>query len=204
MRSFVMHTENNPDFKNVWQLAHNWAGDDPNKTNTSEISAIWKGYRIFLDDSFFSEIFDFFHYLKFLQCLRKNKFDKNHLSKLCVKRNEVINWCNDVVLLDPPSWRLQKKSSSTENLSDEDDENVNNGWYDKITERRREKVVCIELAKQLWVKHPGLSYKEMHEHPTMKQLGYSSTFSPKPFKNLVRSVASEPAQMSGQRPKSTE
>ena len=26
------------DFKSVWQLAHNWAGDDPNKTDVKEVS----------------------------------------------------------------------------------------------------------------------------------------------------------------------
>lgn len=78
---------------------------------------------------------------------------------------------------------------------DPDDEN--NNWYEKITERRKQRVVCIELAKQLWEINPNLSYEEMQKHPTMQQLGYSSTFSSKSFKNLVRIVASESAQLPG-------
>lgn len=67
-----------------------------------EISTRWKGYRIFLDNSFLSTIFDIYHDLKFIQCLRKSKFDKDYLCNLYVKRNEVIKWCNEVILLDPP------------------------------------------------------------------------------------------------------
>ena len=33
-----MHVENSPDFKTVWQLAHNWIGADLDETNSSAIS----------------------------------------------------------------------------------------------------------------------------------------------------------------------
>lgn len=66
-----MHVENNPDFKSIWQLAHNWAGEKLDQTDptaispelrlaidrliraigSKEISARWKGHRIFFDDS---------------------------------------------------------------------------------------------------------------------------------------------------------
>lgn len=73
-----------------------------------------------------------------------------------------------------------------------------------MSERRRQRVVCIELAKQLWEINPNLSYEEMQNHPIMQQFGYSSTFSSKPFKNLVRIVASESAQLPGAPTKSKE
>ncbi len=97
-----------------------------------------------------------------------NKFNKHYLDSLYVERNEIIKLCANDPNRDPPPCWSPKELSSTDNAPDEDPDNENNGWYDKITKRRREKVVCIELAKQLWVKYPGLSYKEMHEHPTMK------------------------------------
>ncbi|PTQ85111.1 hypothetical protein [Nitrosomonas ureae] len=152
-----------------------------------------------MDNSFLSSIFDLYHTVKFYQCFRKNKFDKAYLDSLYIKRNEVLSWCKNVIYLDPPPcWVLKTISSNddiTAEVEDTDDEN--NGWYDKITKRRRQRIVCIELAKQLWEQYPGISYEEMHRHPTMEQLGYSSTFSFKSFKNLVRSVASEPAQLPG-------
>ncbi|ALQ51146.1 hypothetical protein [Nitrosomonas ureae] len=214
-----MHIENSPDFKTVWQLAHNWIGADLDKTNSNaispelktaihrlmqamssmEITGRWKGFRIFMDNSFLSSIFDLYHTVKFYQCFRKNKFDKAYLDSFYIKRNEVLSWCKNVIYLDPPPcWVLKTISSNddiTAEVEDTDDEN--NGWYDKISKRRRQRIVCIELAKQLWEQYPGISYEEMHRHPTMEQLGYSSTFSFKSFKNLVRSVASEPAQLPG-------
>lgn len=221
--NFSMHTENNPDFETVWQLAHNWIGAEPNKTDTNnisselriaihrlmhamycrEITTRWKGYRIFLDNSFFSIIFDFYHDLKFIQCLRKSKFDKTYLNKLYVKRNEVIKWCNEVILLDPPScWATKDLSSIVHSVNEKEDSDTS--WYDKLTELRRRKVICIGLAEQLWQKNPDLTYKEMHEHEIMKDLGYSSKFNFKNFKTLVRPVASVPAKLPGSPLKSEE
>ena len=33
-----MHVENNPDFKTVWQLAHDWAGEKSDQTDPNAIS----------------------------------------------------------------------------------------------------------------------------------------------------------------------
>ena len=110
------------DFKSVWQLAHNWAGDDPNKTDVKEvspklktaihrlmhamanheISARSRRGRILEDDSFLTFVFDSFHYWEFYQCLRRNKFNKNYLDNLYVKRYEVISWWKNVAFIDPP------------------------------------------------------------------------------------------------------
>lgn len=214
-----MHVENNPDFKTVWQLAHDWAGEksdqtDPNAISpelriaidrliramgSREISARWKGNKIFMDDSFFTFIFDFRHFIKFYRWLMHNKFSKDYLDNLYVKRNEVITWCDKVALLDPPPCWSHKKFTSIDSVNSEqiDPDDENNGWYEKITERRRQRVVCIELAKQLWKKYPGLTYEEMYEHTTMKELGYSAKFNFQNFRKLVRPVASEPAKMPG-------
>lgn len=117
-----MHVENNPDFKTVWQLAHDWAGEksdqtDPNAISpkvrvsidrliraigNKEISGRWKGYRIFLDDSAFSFIFDIRHEIRFFIWVMFNKFSKDYLDNLYVKRNEVIIRCDKVALLESP------------------------------------------------------------------------------------------------------
>lgn len=220
-----MYIKNNPDFKTVWQLAHDWVNVDPHKTDTHaiepdlriaihrlmlamtgrEISARWKGLKIFRDDSFLSMIFDSYHDIKFLNCLGKNKFDKNYLDNLYVKRNEVINWCSDSLLDPPPCWKteadlqLKEKHHVTEETDDD-----NTGWYGKLTPLRRRKVICKGLAEQLWKKYPDFSYEEMHEYPIMKELGYSSKFTFQNFKKLVRPVASESAKMPGSRQKNKE
>ena len=216
-----MHVENNPDFKTVWQLAHNWINADPAKTDTKkispelriailrlmraianqEITARQNGWKILTDDSFFSQLRDFLNMnnLKLFQCLRNDKFNKAYLDSIYVMRNEVVNWCNDVMRLPiPPCWAPQElltKANTLAEAVDPDDEN--NSWYEKMPERRRQRVVCIELAKQLWKIHQNLGYEEMRNHPTMQQFGYSSTFSPAAFKKLVRAVASEYAKLPG-------
>ncbi|MCE7914886.1 MAG: hypothetical protein DYH15_09470 [Nitrosomonas sp. PRO4] len=221
-----MPVENNPDFKTVWQLAHDWAGEKSDQTDptaispklwiaidrliraigSKEISGRWKGHRIFIDDSFLTFIFDFRHAIKFYRWLMHNKFSKDYLDNLYVKRNEVIIWCDKVALLEPPPCWSHKKLAAIDHVNSElvDPDDENNNWYERITERRRQRVVCIELAKQLWQKNPSLSYEEMQSHPIMKEFGYSSTFSTKPFRNLVRIVASEPAQSPGAPTKSKE
>ena len=93
------------DFKTVWQLAHNWVGADPNETDINaisldlktaihrlmhamacrEISVRTRKWRVFEDESFLSIVSDLFHYLKFFQFLRKNKFKKSYLNSLYVK-----------------------------------------------------------------------------------------------------------------------
>ncbi len=223
---FIMRVENNPDFKTVWQLAHDWVGEEIDKTDPNaispelrlaidrlmraisckEITGRWKGYRIFMDESFLSTIFDLGHSIRFFIWARFNSFSKYYLDNLYVKRNEVIIWCDKILLLDPPPCWSHKKLTAiyqTKNeLIDPDDEN--NSWYDKITERRRQRVTCIELAKQLWKIEPELSYDKMKDHNVMRKFGYSSTFSAKQFKNLVRIVASESAQSPGAPMKSEE
>lgn len=123
-----MHVENNPDFKSIWQLAHDWAGEESNQTDpaaisselrlaidrliraigSKEISARWKGRRIFIDDSFLSFIFDSWHAIKFYRWLIHNKFSKDYLNNLYVKRNEVIIWCDKILLLNPPPCWMPK------------------------------------------------------------------------------------------------
>lgn len=214
-----MYIKNNPDFKTVWQLAHDLADEESDKTDPNaispelriaidrliraiggkEISGRWKGYRIFYDNSIFSFIFDFRHVIRFYLLLIHNNISRNYLDNLYVKRNEVINWCENIILIDPPlCWSDKKSATNNPAMNgsvDPDDEN--NSWYDKISERRRQRVVCIELAKQLWEKDSSLSYEDVQNHPVMQQFGYSSTFASTAFKNLVRTVASDYAKSPG-------
>lgn len=117
-----MYLDDNPDYKTVWQLAHDWVGEEIDKTDPNAISpelrlaidrlmqAIsckeiigrWKGYRIFMDESFLSTIFDLGHSIRFFIWVRFNSFSKYYLDNLYVKRNEVIIWCDKILLLDPP------------------------------------------------------------------------------------------------------
>jgi len=219
-----MHVENNPYFKTVWQLAHNWAGEEADKTDPSaispelriaidrliraigskEISARWKGYRIFFDESFISFIFDFRHVIRFYRFIMHNNISKEYLDNLYVKRNEVIHWCEKVALLNPPPcWSLNQittTAQTTDTTAKKDDENQN--WYYELTDRRRQITGCLELAKKLWKENPNQTYDEIRSHTVMQQYGNPSVFTPESFRNWAKNIASDQAKKGGRRKKS--
>jgi len=217
-----MHVENSPDFKTVWQLAHNWIEADPDKTDptaistelriaihrlmhamsTKEITARWKGLRIFRDDSFLSSVFDLYHDFKFYRCLRSNRFDKHYLDNLYVKRNEVITWCEKVALLAPPPCWIQNQITVTGQAAETEDENKN--WHDEMTDRRRKITGCLELARKLWEENPNQSYDQIYNHSTMQKYGNPSVFSKESFQEWSKVYASEFAKKGGRRKKSTQ
>lgn len=216
-----MHVENSPDFKSVWQLSHNWINANPENTDissispelriaihrlmhamtTREITARWKGLRIFMDDSFLSLIFDLYHDFKFYLCLRRNKFDKQYLDNLYAKRNEVITWCLDVVRLEPPScWGTINLKNNQSNETNEENEK----WHTQLSENRRKRIGCLELARKLWEEDSTLSYSQIYNHPTMQQYGNPSVFSPESFQKWAKNYAPESAKKGGRRKESTE
>ena len=217
-----MHVKNNPDFKTVWQLAHDWVGENPDQTNPSaisfelrlaidrliraigrgEISANWKGYRFFEDHSFLSSILDFWHIGKFYRWLMHNKFSKDYLDNLYVKRNEVITWCEKVALLAPPPCWIQNQITVTGQAAETEDENKN--WHDEMTDRRRKITGCLELARKLWEENPNQSYDQIYNHSTMQKYENPSVFSKESFQEWSKVYASEFAKKGGRRKKSTQ
>lgn len=150
-----------------------------------------------MDDSFFTFVLDFQHFRKFRQCLRNDEFDKSYLNSIYLKRGDVLRWCQSEFLIPPPIWQVAEMVviKSDEPLDDSDDDK--DGWYDKISDRRKQRIACLEIAKQLWKDNPELSYKEVHSHPVMTRYGYGKTFSFDTFKKWVRPYASESAKQGG-------
>ncbi len=158
------------DFQTVWQLAHNWVGVDSTKSDQSELSTDLKEtiHRLmaaalnrtisirtrrmafFIDDSFWSTILELHHFRRFMKCLRGDVFDKAYLNSIYVKRSDVLRWCQNEFLAPPPVWQPAETNpeSVPGNESLEDDEET--GWYQSLTEKRRKRVVCLEMAKKLW------------------------------------------------------
>ena len=217
---FAVRVENNPDFKSVWQLAHIWIGEEPPQAISStlspqlrlaidrlmraissgEISARYKNYRIFDSDSFWSIIFDSRHIVKFYIWFVHNKHSKNYLDNLYVKRNEVISWCEKIALITPPPcWHLATIHAIA---TSEETEDENSNWHVELTDDRRKKTGCLELAKKLWEENPELSYEQIYDHPIMKKYGNHSIFSKESFKKWAKEYASEYARKGGRRKKS--
>lgn len=121
------------DYRTVWQLAHNWAGQDSQNSTSSDpspevkeaiyrilvaignrlISVRTSDFVIFKDDSFLNFLFEIRHYLKFDACKRKGKFDKEYLDSLYVWRPEVIRWCQNDLLPIPPCWQPKIETGAT-------------------------------------------------------------------------------------------
>lgn len=205
------------DYQTVWQLAHNWAGADPEKSDplllsdelkhsihrlmsaviNQTLSSRTRRFILFMDDSFFTLVSDFRHYRKFNKCLRNDEFDKSYLSSIYLKRGDVLRWCQSEFLSPPPIWQVNILDTPKfdEQIDDSDDDKDN--WYDKISDRRKQRIACLEIAKQLWNENPELSYKEVHSHPVMTRYGYGKSFSFETFKKWARPYASEYAKQGG-------
>lgn len=157
-----MHVENNPDFKTVWQLAHDWEGERPDQTDPNaispklriaidrlmraisgkEISARWKGYRIFLDNWLLTLIFEFSHFKQFYRWLMHHKFSKDYLDNLYVKRNEVIDLCIRSYYNLPPCWILEQLPYESKIVKE-----VKN--Y-RPTDENEDRIRCQVIACTLW------------------------------------------------------
>ena len=206
----------NHDYQTIWKLAHNWCKLDPDLSNDKDLNdevksvihrimlAInWhkislrnKSYRIFEDESFLNFFFDFKHLRKFHKCLRKDIFDKSYLDSLYVLRPEVIAWCQSDYLTVPPIWQIDH--SAQNNKHEVDDEN--DGWYQELTDLRKQKLVFLELAKRLWLKNPNQTYEDIFNHPVIKEHGNPNVFSLDSFKKWSRPFSSDFAKEGG-RPK---
>ncbi len=205
------------DYQTVWQLAHNWVGTDPIKSDPHLLSneskhaihrlmsaainraipSRTRRLQLFMDDSLLTLIFDFRHFRKFGKCLRNDEFDKAYLSSIYLKRGDVLRWCQSEFFLPPPIWQIENLNALKfdEHIDDSDDDK--DKWYDKMSDRRKQRIACLEIAKQLWKENPELSYKEVHSHPAMTRYGYGKSFSFDTFKKWARPYASEPAKQGG-------
>lgn len=205
------------DYQTIWQLAHNWVGADPEISDSHQLSDDLKHkihrllsaainraipsrtrrLQLFMDESLFTLMVDFRHFRKFGRCLKNDEFDKAYLSLIYLKRGDVLRWCQSEFLLPPPIWQVEEVGIYKHNEQIDDSEDDKDNWYDKIPPRRKQRIACLEIAKQLWKENPELSYKEVHSHPVMTRYGYGKSFSFDTFKKWARPYASEFAKQGG-------
>lgn len=176
------------DFKTIWQLAHDWVDADPEKTDINavsselkdaihrlmlasfneEISIRTKDYVIFDKGYYLNTIFDYFHFRKFKQCLKQDKFDQVYLDSLYVKRNEVLDWCANIIYLDPPPcWALvnasEKPLTHNENCNLQTEKDRMNELQQRNAAYKRHEPIdnlkkeCI----QYWLQHQNYSNNQV-------------------------------------------
>ena len=189
------------DFKSVWQLSHNWAGEDPNITDVNaispklktaihrlmhamaihEISARSSKRLIFEDNSLWTFITDFIHYLKFYRCLRKDKFNKDYLDNLYVKRYEVIRWCINVALIDPPPCWATKRLPY-ESISTKETKNY------RPADENEDRIRCQSIASALWELDAAIHPLHIVQSTIIQRLGNGRNYSEETIKGWIKSV----------------
>lgn len=215
-----MYLDSKEDYQTVWQLAHNWVDADSGRSDPTalsndlkeaihrlmsasinkNISVRTRRIKIFTDESFLSVVFDIPHLRRFWKCLRNNEFDKAYLDSLYLKRGDVLRWCQNEFLSPPRIWKTKENIHS--NDGEVDDEN--NQWHERLTDRQKSIVTCLEIAKRLWKENPALFYEEVYNHPDMIRQDKPRVFTLKSFKRWSKEFASEAAKAKGRRKESRE
>lgn len=207
------------DHQTVWNLGHNWTGHDPELTDPknlpkdlqlalqrmlaavlrNNLAARGKRFAILMDGTLLTFLVDFRHFYRIYKCIHNDVFDKTYLNSIYIRRANLIDWCKKEYINPPPIWKVE-----TEKLTDLDStydasEDENEGWYTDLSERRKKRVACLEMAKKLWLIKPEQTYEEIYNHPTMKQFGNPSVFSFNAFKKWAREFAPDYATQGGRR-----
>lgn len=154
------------DYQTVWQLAHNWVGASSDTSDANALSdelkeaihrlmsaAINRAISIrtkrmafFTDESFASLILEFQHFRKFMKCLRGDAFNKEYLDSIYLKRGDVLRWCQNEFLTPPPIWQITTTISMPPDQSTDDSDDDKDNWYDNLSDRRKQRVACLEIA----------------------------------------------------------
>ena len=206
-----------PDFSSIWELAFRWSDSEPT-TGDAEIpeqvrQATYRLVRGFfkgdlnlrrsnghkvMREPVFLLVWDANPWRNVLwRCLSKAEFDEAYLTKLYVERSEVLAWCEKEKLSPPRCW-APLISDTVISPSDEDEDDKD-GWYERLTEQRRRKVACLELARHLWKQDHQLSYEAVRTHTLMKQAGLYNVFTADAFKKWSRDFAPDEAKQGGRR-----
>lgn len=208
---------NTADFETLWAASFRWLGIDPQNFDAAEppdqvkqitfrlIRGFYtgdvqlrrqSGYKVPYEPMIFF-VMDLNPWRKQLwECQAKGHFDKAFLASLYVERSNILTWCQKMQI-DPPSFWMPGEPTAALTTVDEDDDK--DGWYERLTEQRRKKVACLELARHLWKHDRQLSYEAVRTHPIMKEAGIYGVFSADAFKKWTRDFAPEEARQGGRR-----
>ena len=210
-----------PDFASLWEVACRWCDCDPTTVETSDIPEQVQHFIHRLIRGFFKGdlnlrrsngykvnrepldilIWDANPWRNVLwRSLSLGEFDRAYLTKLYVERSEVLSWCEKEKLLPPAFWAPSSTTTKPSLAEDEDDDK--DGWYESLTEQRRRKVACLELARHLWEQERRLSYEDVRTHSLMRQAGLDNIFSAGTFKSWSRDFAPDEIKVGGRRSQS--
>lgn len=209
---------NRQEFLSLWFVAHDWEDLSPESTDAIDIPASIQahidsillacvrqelplrrsdGYRV-VGHTFLHTALGLDKDLERIvaQLYRKTPLDKSFLDDLYVKRSDLLRWCINEFRQPPACWAPANDQIATPAIEDTDEDS---SWLDKLSQERRRKVACLEVAKHLWKLHPKAEYSDVFHHRTLKEAGLSSVFSFNSFKKWAKPYAPEEAKRPGRR-----
>jgi hypothetical protein len=203
------------DYLSIWEVAHRWAGLDPDSTNPEDLPEdvryyIHKmiegylgeelklrssdGYRV-ARDPLHILIWGVNAQLNFMwSCLNKGNFNKPKLLKLYVRRRELINLCK-LEEIDPPSFWVKQREPETLIKA-----NVNNRPKDEEADR----LLCQAVACSLWEIDPNIHPAHMAKSKILQRFGHARHYTQDTIKKWIYEVDPRKDQRSAGRPAQTE
>lgn len=197
------------DYLSIWEVAHRWAGFDPNATDPDNlpeqvrylIHKLIEGYlsedlklrrsngkRVPREPLFFL-LFDLNIWLHQLwDCLTKDKFDRKKLSNFFVRRSELLKLCEKEEV-DPPSFWLKKPLPDIPQQK----ANINNRPKDEETDRLLSQAVALTM----WELDPNIHPAHMAKSKVVQRFGHGRFYKDP---DTVKRWISEVDPLAAQRP----
>jgi hypothetical protein len=171
------------DFKNIWELAHTWAGYDPSKTDAKQLpkpvflnlqrlsSAILsrslqaqsKRAVLFIDDSLFVTLVNLRCFIKLLCCKWGRSIDQQYLASIYIRRVRFIEWCEKERLPYDDFWILTQVKASPK---------INNRPKNEI----EDKAVCRAIATTYWDIDPNIHPAHMAGSKAISKYGNGNQY----------------------------
>jgi len=208
-----MYLDDNPDYKTVWQLAHQWADLDSEEADTNAISPLVREHIIrlviairnrvmtartrsgvvFADNSIITFFEDIPHYIKTRICLTWSVFKKPYLDSLYVKREEVIDLCIKSYCDFPPCWT--PKRLPYESITPKETKNY------RPADENEDRIRCQAIASALWELDPAIHPIHMVRSKIIQKLGNGRTYDDETIKEWIKSVDPHKKRKKGAPPK---
>jgi hypothetical protein len=197
------------DFRNVWNLAHDWAGIDSTKTDVNHLpkpvhlnlqrlsSAIQirslpaqtKKYAIFVDDSITTYLlFNFKHFIKLLFCKWGRSIDQSYFESIYVKRIHFIEWCEKERLPYNNFWTLTQVTAN---------QRINNRPKNEL----EDKAVCRAIAMAYWDIDKNIHPAHMAESKAIRKYGNGDQYELKTIKVWISDLDPMKVERNPGRPK---
>lgn len=171
------------DFRNLWQLAHQWAGANPEKTDANNLpkqvelnlkrladailkrslAVRTKNLAIFIDDSVLDYLFNIRHFFKLLRCRSGKSLNKEYLESLYVRRPNFLEWCENEKYPNSEFWILTQVMESYK---------VSN----RPKNETEDKAVCRAIAMTYWDIDSNIHPAHMADSRAIKKYGNGNQY----------------------------